>query len=157
MFFAFRWVALSLALGWLMGKMGLRGMKWTGAILGFLITRSPVGAVAGLFAGWLLEGVFQRPKVHFYYERRTFDPYDMPGDQPMPGQIPPTVLSAYQTLGISPEASDDEVRQAYRRMAMKYHPDRVATQGEETRSRAERLFKAVGEAKERIFRYRGIK
>lgn len=40
---------------------------------------------------------------------------------------------------------------------MKYHPDRVATQDEETRSRAERLFKQVGEAKDLIFKHRGIK
>ena len=67
------------------------------------------------------------------------------------------MLSAYRTLGISPYVSDDEVRQAYRQMAKKYHPDRVATQDEETRSRAERLFKQVGEAKDLIFKHRGIK
>ena len=42
-------------------------------------------------------------------------------------------------------------------MAKKYHPDRVATEDEETRLRAERLFKMVGEAKDMIFKYRGIK
>ena len=42
-------------------------------------------------------------------------------------------------------------------MAMKYHPDRVATRDEDTRSRADRLFKAVGEARDRIFKYRGIR
>ena len=29
----------------------------------------------------------------------------------------------YQVLGISPSATDDEVKQAYRRLAKKYHPD----------------------------------
>lgn len=30
----------------------------------------------------------------------------------------------YQVLGITPDASDEEVKQAYRALARKYHPDR---------------------------------
>ena len=29
----------------------------------------------------------------------------------------------YQVLGLSPDASDEEIKQAYRRLAKKYHPD----------------------------------
>ncbi len=156
MFIGFKWFILILACCWLCGRLGLRSLKWTFAVAGLAFTRSIPGAFAGLLLGWLVEGFFQRPKVHFYYERRTFDGQQSAGYE-RPGYVPAGVLAAYQMLGISPDASDDEVRQAYRRMAMKYHPDRVATQDEETRSRAERLFKAVGEAKERIFKYRGLR
>ena len=63
----------------------------------------------------------------------------------------------YRTLGIEPGATDDEVKRAYRRMAMKYHPDKVATLGEEVRKNAETQFRVINEAYERIRTTRGMK
>ena len=64
--------------------------------------------------------------------------------------------SAYTVLEISPSATDDEVRAAYRRMAMKYHPDRVSTLGPEVQKSAEEKFKQVQEAYATIKKQRGI-
>ena len=64
--------------------------------------------------------------------------------------------SAYTVLEISPSATDDEVRSAYRRMAMKYHPDRVATLGPEVQKAAEEKFKKIQEAYATIKKQRGI-
>lgn len=64
---------------------------------------------------------------------------------------------AYKVLEISPDATDQEVRAAYRRLALKHHPDRVATLGEDVRKAAEEKFQEINNAKERIYRARGMK
>ena len=64
--------------------------------------------------------------------------------------------SAYAVLEISPSATDDEVKSAYRRMAMKNHPDKVATLGPEVQKAAAEKFRAIQEAYETIKKERGI-
>ncbi|MCF0236629.1 MAG: TerB family tellurite resistance protein [Bacteroidaceae bacterium] len=64
---------------------------------------------------------------------------------------------AYKVLEIAPNATDDEVRKAYRRLALKYHPDRVATLGEEVQQAAHRKFQELGAAKDRIYKARGMR
>ena len=63
---------------------------------------------------------------------------------------------AYKALEISPSATNDEVRKAYRRMAMKYHPDKVTGAAAEVRERATEKFRAVKEAYEHIKTLRGM-
>lgn len=64
---------------------------------------------------------------------------------------------AYKVLEVSPSATDEEVRAAYRRLALKHHPDRVATLGEDIRKAAEEKFQCINNAKEKIYKARGMK
>lgn len=64
--------------------------------------------------------------------------------------------AAYKVLGIEPSATDDEVKAAYRRMALKHHPDRVATLGDDVRKAAEKKFQEINAAKETIYKARGL-
>lgn len=68
----------------------------------------------------------------------------------------PETDSSYKILEITPDASDDEVKKAYREMAKKYHPDKVSHLGEEFRKTAEEKFKKVNEAYARIKNERNI-
>ena len=63
---------------------------------------------------------------------------------------------AYTALEILPSATNDEVKKAYRRMAMKYHPDKVANAGEELRKQATDKFRGINEAYEHIKKQRGM-
>ncbi len=65
--------------------------------------------------------------------------------------------SAYKILEVSPDASDEEVKKAFRNMALKYHPDRVSHLGDDIKKSAEEKFKKVNEAYEKIKKERGMK
>ena len=64
---------------------------------------------------------------------------------------------AYKVLEVEPTASDEEVRAAYRRLALMHHPDRVATLGEDVRRAAEEKFQCINNAKERVYKARGMR
>jgi DnaJ like chaperone protein len=63
---------------------------------------------------------------------------------------------AYTALEILPTATNEEVKKAYRRMAMKYHPDKVANAGEDIRKQATDKFRGINEAYEHIKQQRGL-
>ena len=63
----------------------------------------------------------------------------------------------YAILGVSPDATDEEVRRAYRKMALKHHPDKVAHLGPDVQRDATEKFRAINEAWERIKKSRGIR
>lgn len=66
------------------------------------------------------------------------------------------VDDAYTILGIDSSASDDEVKKAYREMAKKNHPDKVAYLGEDVRKAAEKKFQEINDAYDRIKKQRGM-
>lgn len=63
---------------------------------------------------------------------------------------------AYKILEINKACTDEEVKKAYRKMAMKYHPDKVRYLGEDFQKAAKEKFQKVNEAYELIKKERKI-
>jgi DnaJ like chaperone protein len=64
--------------------------------------------------------------------------------------------SDYALLGVSPQASDEEIRRAFRRLALTHHPDKVNYLGNTAVFRASETFRAIREAYDAIRSARGF-
>ncbi|MCR8667114.1 TerB family tellurite resistance protein [Aestuariibaculum sp. M13] len=64
--------------------------------------------------------------------------------------------NAYKILEIDKSATNDDIKKAYRKMAKKYHPDRVIHLGEEHQKGAEEKFRQVQQAYEQLQKERGF-
>jgi len=64
--------------------------------------------------------------------------------------------SAYKILEIDPAATDEEIKKAYRKMAIKYHPDKVSYLGEDIQNAAKEKFQKVNEAYEKLKKERNL-
>ena len=62
------------------------------------------------------------------------------------------MLDPYSVLGVSRNATDEEIKKAYRKLSRKYHPD--ANINNPNKDQAEEKFKEVQQAYEQIMRER---
>lgn len=119
------------------------------------------GKLIGLLVGLLFGASLRRPwlaliglALGHLYDRGVFGPSapDTRTDRPTSTPAP----DPYAVLGISPEASNEEVEQAWRRRMQEYHPDRVANAAAELRELAERRAREANAAWETIRRQRKL-
>jgi DnaJ like chaperone protein len=66
------------------------------------------------------------------------------------------VNSDYKVLGIESNATEEEIKKAYRQMAIRYHPDKVIHMGEEYQKGAKEKFQKIQEAYENIKKSKGM-
>lgn len=64
--------------------------------------------------------------------------------------------SAYRILGVDSNVSNEELKKAYRKIAMENHPDKVGHLGEDVRKAAEEKFTSINLAYDKIKKQRGI-
>ena len=128
-------------------------MKWVLAVLALVYLLNPFDVLPDFVvgAGWL-DDLMVLGLVGYYLYRAGYRGFPFHGGTPRghsqgdkPHEAPENreSLDPYQTLGVDPGAGQDEIRQAYRRLAAQYHPDKAAHLGEELRLLAEQKFKAI--------------
>ena len=96
--------------------------KLFGLVAGWLLLRHPAGGVVGLLIGHAFDA----------------DWFKSPRDNP------------YRVFGLTSDASDAEIDQAYRRLISQYHPDKLAGVAEELRRQAEDKASEINAAYDRI-------
>ena len=64
--------------------------------------------------------------------------------------------SAYKILGLDSKSNNSEIKLAYRKMAAKFHPGKVAHLGEDFTKVAEEKFKAINDAYQKIKKERNL-
>lgn len=146
-------------------------LRWILAIAAWLLTRNIRGAFIGYFLGWMLERAFPRlrhtkKKTQTQGKsrsRRSSQGYSRDEGQYQRTYTPnhstnwvDSVEESYRILGVKSTATNDELRQAYRRLALLYHPDRIQTRDEASRLQAEKMFQLINEARDRIWKLRGM-
>jgi hypothetical protein len=127
-------------------------MHWIYWILILLYLLSPYDLIPDLIPGWgwaddlLLVGGLCWYFLVYKRRRRGLDgDHQEGGEEAKAQEARPEEVKKdpYAVLGIDRSASGEEVRQAYRRLAAKYHPDKVSHLGEEFRELAAKRFKEI--------------
>ena len=146
-------------------------LRWILAIVGLILMRNIRGGFIGYFVGWMLERTFprlRRSKKSAQAKgqsrtKRNAQGYSRDEGQYQRSYTPnhstswvDSVEESYRILGVKSTATNDELRQAYRRLALLYHPDRIQTRDEASRLQAEKMFQLINEARDRIWKLRGI-
>ena len=109
------------------------------------------GWIDDLIVLWLLWQFFKKQSSYQSDDDRSRASQDKQYAKKEPGAEEPFAESAgpkdpYTVLDIDQNASPQEIKTAYRKLANKYHPDKVQHLGEEFRKLAERRFKEIEEA-----------
>ena len=63
-------------------------------------------------------------------------------------------MDPYKELGVSPSASDEEIKTAYRNLVKKYHPDRYANAPKEVQDQVSEKVKRINTAYDEIKKMR---
>lgn len=149
-------------------------MKFLLAILGLLYTIFPYDLFPDLIIGWgwiddlIILGLLWWYFSQYKKKRYGYKKYYQYGESPHGGtnkgrtfneeaagshrsfSDEATSKDPYTVLGVGRSSSPEEIKRAYRRLAAKYHPDKVNHMGEEFRELAERRFKEIQEAYQEI-------
>jgi len=133
-------------------------MRFLLCLLALLYTLSPYDLFPDLIIGWgwiddlAVLGLLWWYLSRYRKKRYTYEGPSREREQPSGGTREQefSQKNAYSVLGVGRDASPEEIKRAFRRLANKYHPDKVSHMGDEFRELAERRFKEIQEAYQKL-------
>jgi DnaJ like chaperone protein len=135
-------------------------MRFLVYLLGFLYALSPYDLVPDFIvgAGWVDDLIILGLLgwYHFIYRRKkyryqqNYQGYRQSTEANQERFREGESFNPYQVLGIKKDASSEEIKAAYKRLAIQYHPDKVTHLGEEFKILAEKRFKEIQEAYQQL-------
>ena len=133
-------------------------MRFLLCLLALLYTLSPYDLFPDLIIGWgWIDDLAVLGLLWWYLSKHKKKRYRYEGpsqEQEQPSGGPReqgfSQKNAYSVLGVGRDASPEEIKRAFRRLANKYHPDKVSHMGDEFRELAERRFKEIQEAYQEV-------
>ena len=133
-------------------------MRFLLCLLALLYTLSPYDLFPDLIIGWgwiddlavlgLLWWYLSKHKKKRYRYEGPSQEQEQPSGRPREQGF--SQKNAYSVLGVGRDASPEEIKRAFRRLANKYHPDKVSHMGDEFKELAERRFKEIQEAYQKL-------
>lgn len=88
-------------------------------------------------------GTQSEPRVEPHRNRTKTDPQTKTNSEPRQRPPIPEVPHPYLILGLTTDATDADIRKAFRRLARKHHPDKQGTRDERSLARAQRRFEEL--------------
>lgn len=122
-------------------------------ILAILYVLSPYDILPDMLVGWgwlddlAILGFLWR---YFYLKKKKQYAYQQQYRKTENADRNETPKNPYTILEVDKNASSEEIKRAYRRLVNKYHPDKVAHLGEEFKILAEKRFREVQEAYQKL-------
>ena len=120
-----------------------------GGIFGLLIFYWIIKLILRLFFGGSSQKTYYRFSSDDFFNDSRFNNQNA-------SQSQTTYKDWYSVLGVTSQATDDEIKKAYRKLILKYHPDKVTTDDPVEKEKATKRFREVQEAYENICKIRKI-
>jgi DnaJ-domain-containing protein 1 len=138
-------------------------MAWVWILLGIIYILSPYDLIPDFIPvrGWIDDLIVLILMIRYLKRRKRQAVWQDEGESAASGYREnagddgPTVdrpQSPHEILGVSPHAEREEIRAAYLGLAGRYHPDKVAHLGKEFQEMAEKRFKEIQNAYDRLMK-----